>query len=237
MIGIISSTIYPPALPTYDGQRSCIPPALRLEQTRKTIESLSQQGISEIYLADNSGELWEESASQFLKPAKVAIFKQHQYRNKGISELYLLLNMLEQIPVSLPILKISGRYSLSKNLSHELGDADLAVKIYRHRFSKHAMSTRCYLVKNKEVYATFLKRTLQQVYAYPSRIVGPRSLVRIVRNSFFPGKDNYPYDDPSISIEGAAASVLKIYNYKFNNIEDLGVEGQYGSFKDYSIKE
>ena len=225
MIAVISSTIYPPSLPTYDGQRTCLSPEERIEQTQKTIESLVNLGISEIYLADNSGENWVLNNDKSLKYVKIHIFSQYQYKKKGISELYLLLNILEYIPSNKPILKISGRYTLNKNIINNIGDADLAGRLYRHSLVNSSMSTRCYLVKNKDIFAIFLKRTLREVYAYPSRIVGPRSFVRILHNSLFPSKDNYPSDDPTGSIEGAAARVLHLFNYKFNNIEPLGIQG------------
>ena len=225
MIAVISSTIYPPSLPTYDGQRTCISPEERIEQTQKTIESLVNLGISEIYLADNSGKNWFLKSNELLKPAKVHVFNQYQYKNKGISELYLLMNILDYIPSNKPILKISGRYTLNQNIVNNIGDAEVAGRLYRHSLLNSSMSTRCYLVKNKDIFAIFLKRTLREVYAYPSRIVGARSFVRILHNSLFPSKDNYPYDDPAGSIEGAAARVLHIFNYKFNNIESLGIQG------------
>ena len=233
MIAVISSTIYPPSLPGYDGQRTWSCPEKRLEQTQKTVESLVTLGISEIYLADNSGENWVLNTEILLNPAKVYVFNQYQYKNKGISEIYLLLKLLQYISSSTPILKISGRYTLNKNIFNDLGDADVVARVYKAKFFKSFMSTRCYLVKNKDVYTSFLEKTLCEVYAYPSRIVGPRSFIRILHNSLFPSKDDYPYDDPQGAIESAAARVLQIFNYKLNNLETLGVEGlSRGSSKD-----
>jgi hypothetical protein len=228
IIAVISSTIYPPNSPTHDGQRTWSCPKSRIEQTQKTIESLLHLGISEIYLADNSGENWIVNSEKFFEPAKVYVFKHYQYKNKGISELYLLLSILDFLPSNTSILKISGRYTLNKNIASELGDADLAVKIYNYNFLNSAISTRCYLVKNKDIYAFFLKRTLREIYAYPSRIVGLRSLLKIFYNSLFVSQDDYPYEDPRGSIESAAARAIKIFNYRVNKIETLSINGFIG---------
>jgi len=230
MIGVISSTIYPPEQPGHDGMRTWMSPEMRLQQTQQTVTSLLNAGISEIYLADNSGDQWIQSTANLLKPAMVHVFKHYQYKNKGISELYLLLSILEYISSSIPILKISGRYTLEKSISHTIIDADIGGKFYRHGCHDYSLSTRCYVVRNKDVYKTFIERTLREVYRYQSRIVGIRSFVRILKNSLFPGNDSYPYEDPRTSIEGAAARVLSIYQYRVNQIEMLGVNGQLGGF-------
>lgn len=227
MIAVISSTIYPANKPTYDGQRSRIGPQERLEQTQKTVASLVDVGVTKIYLADNSGQSWVAGTETVLKPAKTYVFNGHQYYNTGISELYLLLSIVPYLPSGEPIIKISGRYTLHRDIRHLLGDADLAGKVYHYRsqFPIARLSTRCYLVKNKDVFETFLKMTLREVYAYPSRVVGPRSLLRILRNSLLPNVDDYPYDDPIVSIEGAAARVLKIHRYRYREINQVGIEG------------
>ena len=173
MIAVISSTIYPSVQTTRDGARSWNTPESRLEQTQKTIQFLVDAGISEIYLADNSGVNWISTTDTLLKPAKVYIFNQYQYQNKGISEIYLLLSILEFIPENEPIIKISGRYFMEKNPFQNSIECDLQTK------------TRCYWVKNKEVYKVFLKTTLCEIFAYSSRIVGPASLAKIIRNLDF----------------------------------------------------
>jgi len=157
MIAIISSTIYPSTLRTRDGVRSWNTPESRLEQTQKTIQSLVSCGISDIYLADNSGKNWLNATDALLKPAKVYVFNQHQFHNKGISELYLLLNILEFISSNEPIVKISGRYFINKNPFQDAIDYDIQAKIYRHGLFQSSMSTRCYWVKDKAIYENFLE--------------------------------------------------------------------------------
>lgn len=225
MIAVISSTIYPPAQKTRDGVRSWNSPESRLEQTQKTIQFLVDEGISKIYLADNSGVNWIEKTDQLLNPAKVYVFKQHQYQNKGISELYLLLSILELIPENEPIIKISGRYMIKNNPFKNSTEYDFQARFYEHRMFRSSISTRCYWVKNREVYKIFLERTLREIFSYSSRIVGPASLVRIIYNSIFPDLDKYPYDDPRCSIELASALAIKHLNYTKCKIAVLGIEG------------
>lgn len=237
MIAIISSTIYPPDKPIYDVTRSRFSPEERLQQTLETIRSLLAAGLDNIFLADNSGDEWVKGTEEYLKPAKVFVYKQHQYRNKGISELWLLISLLGNIPAATPILKISGRYILASTVYPDLGGAELAVKLEGDRRIKNSMSTRCYLVKDKDVYEAFLKRTLCAVYGYWGRVVGPRSFIRIMKNSIMPKQDHFPYDDPSISIEIAAAHVLKKYNYEVKYLSTLGIRGELGAVKNTSIEE
>lgn len=208
--------------------RTIIPAQERLEQTRKTIASLVRAGITDIFLADNSGGNWADGTEELLQPAKVYFYNQFQFQNKGISEIYLLLSALEHLPEETPILKISGRYYLSDSLRFGLEGADVAAKFIPYAKTQLWMSTRCYMVKNKEVYARFLRETVRDLYAYPSRIVGPGSLLRILRNSIFPERDDAPYDDPLQPIEVAAARVLKRADYRVKQIEVLGIEGVTG---------
>jgi len=225
LIAIISSTIFPPDDSIHDGQRTLTDADNRLAQTQRTVHSLLSTGIKRIYIADNSGRLWKQEAAAALEPAILLIYEQHQFKNRGVSELYLLLKALNELPSGIPILKISGRYQLKKTFAGELGEADFVVKYYRKGRHKPSISTRCYLVKDKDTYQTFLQRTLRELYGYPSRVVGQRSLLRIVRNSLFPARDVYPYDDPTLSIEGVASRVLQIFNYRVNEVPFLGVSG------------
>lgn len=217
--------------------RTSIPVEERLAQTRRTIDSLLDAGVDEIYLADNSGPAWEEGTEDSLAPAHVRVYDHYQFQNKGISELYLLLCALEQLPPGGPILKISGRYRLSDGLRFGLEGADVAAKFIPYAKSQQWMSTRCYMVRNREVYERFLKATLRDLYGYPARIVGLGSLLRIVRNSLFPGRDDSPYDDPLQPIEVAAARVLQGPGYKVRRVDALGIEGITGDEAQRLLKE
>ncbi|HVS80983.1 MAG TPA: hypothetical protein VHE60_04555 [Pyrinomonadaceae bacterium] len=239
MIGLISSTIFPSDDPVYWGSpRTILPSAERLEQTKGTIESLLEAGISEIILADNSGEKWIPGTEDYLKPATVHLCNQYQFQNKGISEILMLLSVFSEIPSDRPILKISGRYSLKWPVDLDLGNADLAVKLYRPSAKdKTEMSTRCYWVKNKEIFQDFLISILRELYGNRTKITGARSVFRIIRNSFFPDNDKYPYHDPVDGIEKAAARILERPRYKVRYLESLGIEGTSGDRDQRLIRE
>jgi hypothetical protein len=229
VVGLISSTIYPSDAPMYWGTpRQSIPAGERLEQTRQTVASLVRAGISDIFLADNSGERWVAGTEEQLGPATVYVYNQFQFQNKGISEIYLLLSALEHLPEQTPILKISGRYYLTDGLKFELDESDVAAKFMPYAGTQLLMSTRCYMVKDRETYARFLKATLRDLYGYPARIVGPGSLLRILRNSLFPARDDAPYDDPLQPIEVAAARALIRFGYNVKQVDALGIEGVTG---------
>jgi hypothetical protein len=217
--------------------RASIPVEERLEQTVETLASLARAGIEEIYLADNSGENWVAGTEDALKPARVYVYDQHQFQNKGISEIYLLLSVLRHLPERTPILKISGRYHLSDGLKFGLDESDVAAKFISDAGTQTWMSTRCYMVKDREVYERFLKDTLRDLYGYAARIVGPGSLLRILRNSLFPARDDAPYHDPVQPIEVAAARALKKAKYKVKKVETLGIQGVTGDEARRLLKE
>lgn len=229
MIALVSSTIFPGDAPVYAASRSLFSPEERLVQTRRTIESLQAHGFSDIYLADNSGTNWMAGTEDRLAPARVFNFSHHQFQNRGISELYLLLEMLDALPDDRPILKVSGRYALKNNVAHELGSADVAAKWMT---DNRTISTRCYMVKNRRLYRRFLEDTLNELYGHAARIVGPRSLIRILKNSLSPATDASAYFDPTTSIEGAAAAALSRQHYSVVRLTDLGLEGEIATSRD-----
>lgn len=211
------------------GFRTSLPSSERLEQTRQTIASLSKAGIDRILLPDNSGSNWVAGTEELLKPAEVRVFDQHQFQNKGISEIYLLLGVLNSIPADTPILKISGRYYLTDDFSLQIGDDDIVAKV--HKVDGNLwMSTRCYLVRNVAVLEAFLRAVLYDLYGYGARIVGPRSLLRILGHSMQPRRLNYQYHDPILAIEVPAARILKSRDFRVRLVDTLGVEGVSGDF-------
>lgn len=234
MIAVISSTIAPPDLPVYGGQRNAYSPAERLSQTIRTVDSLLDVGIEQIYLADNSGERWDPSWNETLRPARVHVYHQQAFKNKGISELYLLRRIIEEVPRGEPILKISGRYVLTRELRFSQERADVAAKFTGERRNR-LMTTRCYLVRDSEVFARLVSDTLREVYAYSSRIVGPGSLLRTIRTSLRPAQDDYSYEDPPLSIEGASARVLAMRGYEIEELPHLFVVGQIGGVRDEAV--
>jgi hypothetical protein len=227
MIALVSSTVFPPREPIYDGPRSWLSGDARLQQTCETVRSLHALGAREIVVADNSGDGWRSGAEVELLPARVLRLATPQFRNKGISELHLLRAALPSLGDDEPILKISGRYTLSRDLCAQLDDHDVLGRIYRQG-RQWSLSTRCYLVRDRETFAMLIDEAFRELYATPARIVGPRSLLRIVHNSLRPPRDEYPYDDPPVSIERAFGEVLRRRRFRFRSVERLGVEGVLG---------
>lgn len=238
MIAVVSSTVAPSAAPSHDGARTNLSPDVRLEQTRGTVDSLVARGITEILVADNSPGTWLHDRAASLAPAHVLCQRQPPVRNKGIGELWLLLGSLDELPQDRPILKISGRYRLGahSDLSLNAGD-DVAAKVYRGAKSGE-ISTRCYLLRNREVAALVWERALDGMYAERSRIKGPRSLMRIIGNSLRPDADGFHYSDPNtISVEQAAYAAIRSLGLRLRSVGNLDIEGTLGSWTNPTVKE
>jgi hypothetical protein len=238
MIAVVSSTISPSALPSHDGARTTLSREVRLEQTRATVASLLAFGAREIFIADNSPGAWVLEQKAVLSPARVMHMDQPPIRNKGIGELWLLLGALDSLPEGEPILKISGRYRVGAETGLALRDGDdIAAKVHRDGPSGE-ISTRCYLLRDRSVAARLWQRSLDELYAERSRIVGPRSLLRIVRNSMHPECDSFPYSDPNtLSLEQASLRAIRHLKLGLRAVANLGVEGTLGSWTNPLVKE
>jgi hypothetical protein len=135
------------------------------------------------------------------------------------------LSAIRFIPTDTPILKISGRYYLTTDFAHRIGHEDIVARVTQTDGVNPWMSTRCYLVKNASVLEAFLRAVLRDLYGYGARVVGPRSLYRILRHSLFPDERDYPFDDPVQGIEVSAARVILSPAFKVQLVRMLGVEG------------
>ena len=228
---LISSAIFPNVGTLYGADPKLIEPELRLEQTKATVNSLVQLGYETIYIADNSGPNWRAGTEECLAPATVLRFDHLQFSNKGISELYLLQAALPQLPPNTRIIKVSGRYVLKRRLHQELGSADFLFKLYKRFRNRSYVSTVAYVVRDKAIYEIFVEQSLRELFAYAVRVVGFRSLFRIVRNSVAPQYDHYPYHDPGTSVELAMWRVLRIHRYRVLYIDQLGIEGISGVYR------
>jgi len=238
MIAVVSSTVAPSALPTHDGLRTTLSPEKRLEQTKATVASLVAFGARRVLVADNSPGSWLAERPGQLGPAEVIHLRHPVFGNKGVGEQWLLLAVADLLPEDEPIIKISGRYLLNKSSELRIeGDDDIAGKIYPEGRT-HTLSTRAYLLRNKAVALRFWGRALDEVYAQPARIMGARSLIRIVGNSLRPERDGYAYSDPStLSLEHAAYRAIRNLGLKLRAVGTLGVEGNYGSFTNQAVSE
>lgn len=224
MIALVSSTIFPQQDDVYGGERSVFDHATRLSQTVETVRSLFHCGLQTVIVADNSGRLWQPDAVARLAPATVLVFDHPQFRNRGLSESYLLLAALEHLPANEPILKLSGRYTL--DLVPDF-DSELDI-LLKFRDNHQTVSTRCYVTRNRDVLRQYLTGILQEVYGSRSRIVGPRSLIRTVVTSICPKKDDYPHHDPTVSIEWAGARVIAHKRWQVRDVASLHIQGALG---------
>jgi hypothetical protein len=238
MIAVVSSTVAPSTLPSHDGLRTTLTPELRLEQTCGTVASLVAMGTKEIIIADNSPGTWLRDRAAALAPARVLHLNQPPIKNKGIGELWLLLGALDSLADNVPILKISGRYRVGTATELSLsGDADIAAKLHGDGASAE-ISTRCYLVRNRSVAGSLWERALDEIYAERSRIVGPRSLMRIIRNSIHPLTDNFRYADPNtLSVEQASLRAIRRLGLRLRPVANLDVEGVLGSWTNPLVRE
>ena len=192
----------------------------RLEQTKKTLSGLNDAGFDKIFLIDNSPGLDQLQLQNLLKDfttVTVHHIRQYQFINKGINELLMLLYMVEFLPVDQAIFKISGRYYPSAGFQKPDFD-DFALRSYHYSKRTGTVSTRAYWIKNAAVFHTFLLRCLNEIFAYPERIVGIKSLFRVL----FTKRHNEPLN---ISIEFAAANVLKTNYYQIKLLDHIGIEG------------
>src|SRR4051812_124032 len=128
MLAVISSTLFPPPMPTIWGSRQGLTSDQRLAQTNETIRSLQRCGATDIIVADNSGDRWIDGTEQALEPARVLRAEPRLSSNYGVSELHLLLAVVGSLPRGTPLVKVSGRYSVSRNILTELGDADFVIR-------------------------------------------------------------------------------------------------------------
>jgi hypothetical protein len=236
MIAIVSSTVAPSVLPGHDGPRTNIAPEVRLEHTRATVDSLLAAGIKEIVIADNSPGDWLRQRVAQLQPARVLHFDQPPIRNKGLGEMWLLLAALEHLPPGEPILKISGRYRIGPASPLLAVPAhDVVARVYRGR--QEEISTRAYVLRNREVAARLWPRMLDEIYAAQSRVRGPRSLLRLLRASLWPERDDFPYADPPLSVEIAGWRAIRHLGLSVHPVEHIAVEGTLGSWINPEVRE
>jgi hypothetical protein len=229
MIAIVTSTIFPLAATKHTQYRETISSSDRLDQTKQTIVSLKEHGFEKIYLFDNSGFQWGEGTEALLYPAEILKFNTFQFENKGLSELYMLLCGLVNIPENIPIFKISGRYTLNQKINNSL--------IFEYNFigkffdKDKTISTRGYYFQDKQTMYRVLHLALNYVYAYPSKVVGPGSLLRIIQNAFNPNLEKKFYES-SISIERGIYKAIKECKLSTLQLEELNISGISGNPED-----
>jgi hypothetical protein len=186
------------------------------------VESLLKFGISQIYLVDNSPRDCFIAPERALDPARILHYDLFPFQNRGLAEALMLLTAICELPESSPIFKLSGRYTLTA-APPNLQGADVAVKLDDNG---RTISTRAYLSRNRDILEQLMKSALCEMFKYPFRVAGPRSLLRLIRNAGFPTRDTYCYYDPPIALEFAAAQALARGSFRVRNVPTLGIEGR-----------
>jgi hypothetical protein len=226
VIGLVTSTLYPAATPTLCGPRSAFAPAERVAQTKQTLASLRAAGIDDILLADNSDTRHGPSIRREFADVEVMHRPDFPFANRGIGEALLMLAALDRLPDDRGIVKLSGRYRL--NGAFGVPDWASFAGVFRgYGFGgrRGTVSTRCYIAHDRAVLRRWLLATLAEMYAYPMRVVGPRSLLRALRDGFGGTAPSSP-DEPTTSIEFALARVLRTTRAPIKLVAPIGVEGE-----------
>lgn len=237
---LITSTIFPPPSRDPSIVRTIYSSEERLIHTKSTIASLQKLGYQKLWLLDNSGNKYKSELQKNLDSVNINCFDHYQFNNKGISEAVLLLEGLKFLPDDRPVLKISGRYSLHKALAFDPIHYDIAAKITKsegHVFRRQDMSTRCYAVKNPRIFDLYMRKVLQEIFGYSSRIVGIRSLGRLLINQLLPAYSKYEFFEPTLRMEFAGISAINNARLKLQRIQTLGLSGYLGAFEGISVEE
>lgn len=237
---VVTSTIFPREARDKSVVKSVYSPEERLRQTRDTIDSLRACGYGNIHLLDNSGHRHREQLEGAFADVQLGLFDHYQYDNKGVSETLLLLDGLARLPDRTPIVKLSGRYLLTRPVSLDTGKYDLGARIYEHarRFGTvSTMSTRCYVTRDKAILQRYLLALLEEIFAYSSRIVGPGSLKRFLVNQFMPGRNSCSFFDPMLSVEAASIVVVRRLGLRLLELRSVGVKGFAGTFDNLAIED
>lgn len=207
---------------------------VRISQTQATIASLKKIGINDIYLFDNSGLEHREYLSTMYKDVKLFVQDQYSFKNKGLSEIHLLLNNLSSLPSDTQICKISGRYLIS----NAEGFWENANELNSHDFvalkENKGIKTRMYLVKSKLVWEDLLISMLNRCYHRQYAITGIRSLV-----AYWKRRINYSYNSetPFLVIEGAFYEIVKLSKAKIKYVDKIHLKGNLATDPKTTIEE
>lgn len=236
---VVTSTIFP--RPSRDPKvvRSVHTSEQRITQTKETLRSLRALGYERVWLVDNSGHQHEKELRMNFPDVNLQIYDHFQFNNKGISETILLLESLIHLPQDEPIMKISGRYTISKVFPLDFSRFDFNARIYWHsrnfRFKHKTMATRCYAVRDTSCFRIYLYGLLEEIYSQSARIVGFRSFIRLLSNQFRASWDEYDFSDPILSVEAASVEVLKRKGLRLGPVADIGLRGYAGTFQNLVI--
>ena len=218
MVVLITSTIKPVNRSFFDYET-------RLKQTMQTLASLHQKAEN-IFIVDNSPNIDQAELERILSAyplVKKIHVKQFQFNNKGINEILMLLTLCDQLPASTPVFKISGRYTYSNPiLEFDMSnDFDFIGRGYDFNSKYATVSTRAYYVKNVSILRTLLLDTLTNIFTYPEKVVGVKSLFNVINKALF----NKDYIKVNTSVEFAMVLAIKSNKLKIKLLDNLGIEG------------
>jgi hypothetical protein len=94
---------------------------------------------------------------------------------------------------------------------------------YCKKDGEENISTRSYIVRNREVYDQFVTKVIGYMLNYNSRIRGPRSFMRIIKNSLPHSNISHLYH-VELMLENAAWQVLS-KTFSFELLNNLNIEG------------
>lgn len=228
---VITSTLLPSKNNWYGVKPGVeIYPIDRFNQTLDTINSLLNLGFTSIYLIDNSKNPIPSEWIIKIKSLRVLLIHipaDIETKNKGITEIEMLLKFCNSIDVIGPIIKISARYKLADLKLLDYIEYDVVGKIFNRRRGFYEMSTRAYLVKDVETYKKLLhevrKLTKFLIYRFWSIFLFIRlfNFIKSVINS----SDLKAFSDPPISIEEGLYYSIKKLNLNLRSVDSLGISG------------
>ena len=230
---VVTSTLIPNSIKWYGISSDAVKLSAdeRFQHTLATIKSLLDIGFTNIYLIDNSKELVSSKWIENFQSKGVVFLsipaKNNSTKNKGLSEIELLLNFCQRVRLQSPILKISGRYRLNSNNLLEIGCAEIIGRIFHRRRGFSEFSTKAYMVANQIVWEQILRESAKStkflIYKFWTPYLFKR-LISFLRDVFLKGNFDL-LRDPTISIEEGFYYSLKSLNINFKDIKQLGVSG------------
>lgn len=202
----------------------------RYLQTIETIRSLVEQRCHTIYLLDNSVKPlpveWicaiENMGVVFWSfPAKI------NTKNKGISEIELLLNFCKLVKCKSPVLKISGRYTLNSDELLTMNSTTLIGRVFHRRRGFSEFTTKAYIVNNTQILESILNKSAKLTHTLIYRFWTPFLFLRLltfIKDIVFKRQRGL-FLDPPISIEEAFYHAILELKIDHRFVDNLGISG------------
>jgi len=232
IIAVITSTLVPNAINWYGMSSEIVQISSedRYLQTLKSIHSLLKRGFIKIYLLDNSVKSIPFEWIDNIKSLGVIFLSMPatntKTKNKGLTEIELLLHFCKLVRYETPILKLSGRYVLNSNKLLESDSVDIVGRLFDRRRPPE-FSTKAYIVRNTLVLERILQKSEILVHTLIYRCWTPflfLRLIKFIKETLFSKQINL-FFDPPISIEEAFVHAIKELKLESEFIGELGISG------------